>query len=612
MNGNGTIAYSKFGDESISLKHSLYRPDGEIVMTFTDDHFHIEKPLLWDLDHPNLYTLETAITKNGKTIEVYKNRFGFRSILFDKTGFYLNNVKTKLIGLNRHQGYPYMGYAASKSLQIEDADLLKNEVGVNVVRTSHYPQSEHFLSRCDEIGLLVINEIPGWQHIGLIPEWRIQCLKNCKEMVKKDRVHPSVIAHGVRIDESIDDKDLYTETNKIAHELDPFRPTIGVRNFPNSELLEDIYGFNDFVCSSLKQGLTNPKKIKHLDKAILVTEYMGHMDPIKATADVEKKIEVALRHAKVINDNYKYDNLAGAIGWCFVDYNTHVDFGSGDYICAHGVFDLYRNPKYTSYIYASQQDKFPVLKLLTNMKPGDFPAAIFNTIYVATNCDYIELYNNGELVNKFYPKKDKIFSHLKHPLIVIDDLVGDTFKEKKFGPKISKKIAKALSFAAIHGFNSLTIKLKILLAYVMVRYKVNYDELVHYWNKYVGTWGGKAKTFLIKGYKDGQVVKEEEFGPSTSFDLRVTCLKNELVNEDTYDTTRIKLEHIDNHHNVCEYSNRVIKVSTSGPIELIGPSEVSLLGGQLSIYIKSKNEKGQGKVFIQMDDIKKEIELAVK
>ena len=89
-------------------------------------------------------------------------------------------------------------------------------------------------------------------------------------MVINERNHPSLIAHGVRIDESVDDHYLYTETNKIAHELDPYRPTIGVRNFTNSELLEDIYGYNDFICDSLKQGLTNPKKVKHLDKALLV------------------------------------------------------------------------------------------------------------------------------------------------------------------------------------------------------------------------------------------------------------------------------------------------------------------------------------------------------
>lgn len=605
--GQIDVTYDVIGNEKIKPSFELYDLNNVLLTKSDISSFKYDECKLWDIDNPHLYILRVKLSD----IDYYDIRFGFRDIRFDKTGFYLNDKKIKLVGLNRHQGYPYIGYAASKSLQIDDADLLKYEIGVNVVRTSHYPQSIHFLNRCDEIGLLVLNEIPGWQHIGQSETWRKMCLQNTRVMVKEQRNHPCLIAHGVRIDESVDDHELYQETNRIAHKYDPYRPTIGVRNFPNSELLEDIYGFNDFICDSLKVGLTNPKKVKHLDKALLVTEYMGHMDPLKATSDQQKKIEVALRHAKVINDNFKYENTAGAIGWCFVDYHTHVDFGGGDYICPHGVFDLYRNPKLSSYIYASQQDSFPVLKVLTNMKPGDVPEAIFSDIYVATNCDYIELYKDEELVDKFYPHFDE-FKNLKHPPIHIDDLVGKTFHEEKFGAKASVKIAKALSYAAIHGFNRLPVKLKIYLAYCMFKYKVNYTELVGYWNKYIGAWGGKAKVYKFKGIKDGQVVKECEVGPSTTFDLLVSPRKTELVNEDTYDTTIIRVSHIDNHGNVMEYSSRILEISTTGPIELIGPSHQALLGGQLSIYLKSKQEKGNASVTIKMDDISKTINLTVK
>ena len=601
------IRYEQIGEDKLDIRYELYDSDGTLLDKFNEDHYQYENRQVWGINNPILYTLKVIVNN----ADSYLVRFGFRDILFDKTGFYLNGEKIKLVGLNRHQGYPYMGYAASKSLQRDDADLLKYEVGVNIVRTSHYPQSQHFLDRCDEIGLLVVNEIPGWQHIGQNESWRKQCLLNTEMMVKEERNHPSVIAHGVRIDESIDDHELYSETNRIAHKLDPYRPTLGVRNFQNSELLEDIYGYNDFICDSLKVGLAKPSKIKHLDKALLVTEYMGHMDPLKATSDQEKKIEVALRHAKVINDNFKYTNTAGAIGWCFVDYHTHVDFGGGDYICPHGVYDLYRNPKLSSYIYASQQDVFPVLKVLTNMKPGDVPEAIFNNIYVATNCDYIELYKDDELVDKFYPQ-NKVFKYLKHPPILVDDIVGRTFQEEKFGSKASVKIAKSLSYAAIHGFNHLPLRIKIFLAYAMMKYKVSYTELVGYWNKYIGAWGGKAKVYTFKGYKNGQVIANAEVGPSTSFDLLVKPMKTELVNEDTYDTIAIRVAHIDNHGNVMEYSSRILEISTTGPIELVGPTHQSLLGGQLSLYIKSKLEKGDATITIKMDDIVKEIKLKVK
>ena len=604
--GNINIAYDKVGDEDVSIRYELY--DGDTLLdSFTDNNHKVSNITLWDLDNPKLYTLKTIL--NDK--EVYISKFGFKTALFTNHGFYLNDKKIKLVGLNRHQGYPIIGYAASKSLQEDDANIMKYELGLNVVRTSHYSQSEHFLNRCDEIGLLVVNEIPGWQHIGSSKEWRDNCLSNTRRMVLKERGHTALIAHGVRIDESVDDHELYSETNRIAHELDPYKQTIGVRNFTNSELLEDIYGYNDFICDSLNVGLTELKKIKTNNKPLLVTEYLGHMDPLKATSDEQKRIEVALRHAKVIDDNYKHEDACGAIGWCFLDYHSHTDFGSGDKICPHGVMDLYRNPKYSSYIYASQQDKVPVLKVLSNMKPGDVPEAIFNDIYLATNCDYVKLYKNDEFVAKFYPKNDQ-FKYLKHPPILVDEIVGATFNEDKFPKNTHLKIAHMFSYAAMHGFNHMPLKNTLYLAYMMVRYKVSYTDLVGYWNKYVGAWGGKAKTYKFKGYINNQVVKEVEVGPSTTFDLKVTPHKKELINGDTYDTLRIKVEHVDEHNNLMQYSQRILHIETEGPIELIGPEYQTLLGGQLSIYVKSKGEKGVGKVKITSDEFHKELQINVK
>ena len=603
--GNVDIKYDIDGEDDLDIAYELYDED-KLLTSSKDASFKVDNIELWDLDNPKLYTLKLKANE-----EIYVTRFGFKTALFTNTGFYLNGKKIKLVGLNRHQGYPIMGYAASKSLQEDDANIMKYELGLNVVRTSHYSQSEHFLNRCDEIGLLVVNEIPGWQHIGHTEEWRNNCINNTRRMVLKERNHTALIAHGVRIDESVDDHELYTETNRIAHELDPYKQTIGVRNFTSSELLEDIYGFNDFICDSLNVGLTDLKKIKTNNKPLLITEYMGHMDPVKPTSDEQKRIEVALRHAKVIDDNYKHENACGAIGWCFLDYHSHTDFGSGDKICPHGVMDLYRNPKYTAAIYASQQDKTPVLVVISNMKPGDVPEAIFNDIYLATNCDYVELYKNDEFVAKFVAKHEQ-FKYMKHPPILVDEIVGATFNEDKFPEKTHLKIASMFSYAAMHGFNHMPLKNTLYLGYMMLRYKVSYTDLVGYWNKYVGAWGGKAKTYKFKGYKDGKMVKEVEVGPSTTFDLRLTPHKEYLINEDTYDTLRVKVEHIDEHGNLMQYSQRILHIETSGPIELIGPEYQTLLGGQLSIYIKSKQQKGVGKIKITSEEFNKELTIEVR
>ena len=338
---------------------------------------------------------------------------------------------------------------------------------------------------------------------------------------------------------------------------------------------------------------------------------MGHMDPVKPNSDEGKRIEVALRHAKVIDDNFKHENACGAIGWCFVDYHSHTDFGSGDHICPHGVLDLFRNKKYTAAIYASQQDKFPVMEVLSNMKPGDVPEAIFNDIYIATNCDYIEVFKNNEFVTRLEPKRDK-FKYMKHPPILLNDIVGETFNEEKFPQRIHLKIAKMFSYAAMHGFNHLPLKTKLYLGWCMFKYKVSYTDLVGYWNKYVGACGGMAKTYKFIGYKDNKAVKEIELGPSNEFDLEAIPNKTVLENKETYDTVKITLRHLDSHKTLMQYSQRIVEIETKGPIVLVGPNKQTLVGGQLTLYVNSLNQTGDASVSIKMDNIEKKIELKVK
>ena len=139
--------------------------------------------------------------------------------MFRADGFYLNGKKTFLRGLNRHQSYPYIAYAAPESLQRQDARILKNELHCNAVRTSHYPQSQYFLDECDRLGLLVFTELPGWQHIG-DGAWKDRACAMLREMLLQNRNHPSIILWGVRINESVDNDEFYTRTNQIAHALD--------------------------------------------------------------------------------------------------------------------------------------------------------------------------------------------------------------------------------------------------------------------------------------------------------------------------------------------------------------------------------------------------------
>src|SRR5207248_1552919 len=151
----------------------------------------------------------------------------------------------KLRGLDRHQTFPFVGQAMPARAQRRDADVLRKNLKCNIVRTSHYPQSRHFLDRCDEIGLLVLEEIPGWQHIG-DEAWKQVALNDVRDMIVRDRNHPCIVLWGVRINESNDDHDFYTRTNELARRLDPTRQTGGIRFNYESELLEDVFTMNDF------------------------------------------------------------------------------------------------------------------------------------------------------------------------------------------------------------------------------------------------------------------------------------------------------------------------------------------------------------------------------
>ncbi len=592
MKGNTYVGYDKKGNDKISIVYQVYNKDGYLVHKGNNDKFNIKGVDLWDVDNPNLYKI-VATTSNGQIIE---RKYGYRDAKFTNKGFFLNDKPLKLLGLNRHQLYPYVGGAMPKSMQIDDAIKLK-ELGINIVRTSHYPQSEWFLDKCDELGLLVVDEIPGWQHLGKSTTWRGHYYDFIKRMVLKERGHTSLIAYGVRVDESQDDHELYTNGNNIAHSFDPYRPTLGVRNFKNSELLEDIYGYNDFVCADMSKGLIDPKSItKHKDAPILITEYMGHMEPVKGTSDLDKRKVVALRHARVIDDSNKYERLSGCIGWCFVDYYTHVDFGSGDHICPHGVLDMFRNKKYTASIYESQQDEHPVLDVLSNMRPGDFKEATYQDIYVATNVDRVDLYKNDEFATSFYPKRDR-FKYMKHPPILIDDVLGETFKDDRFTEKECKKLAKAFSYGGLYGFNHLKLNHIINVGMVYLKYKLKWSDLVDIWNTHVATWGGYAKTFTFKGIKDDQVVIEKTIAPSLDFHYEYKVNRNELKEEETYDVTTINVSFVDPDGNVMPYANRPIQVKAEGDVAIIGPELQTLLGGQLTVYVRSLR-KGKGIVTI--------------
>jgi beta-galactosidase len=364
--------------------------------------------VLWGLMRPKLYSVQVRLLSGSRLVDEDFRTIGFREAHFTERGFELNGKVVKLRGLDRHQTFPFVGQAMPGRVQRRDAQILRNNFKCNMVRTSHYPQSRHFLDACDEVGLLVLEEIPGWQHIG-DAAWKDISVDNVRRMIRRDWNHPSIILWGVRINESDDDHDFYTRTNALAHQLDPTRQTGGVRNFEGSELLEDVFTINDFGFP-----LRAPNHPLYLN-----TEFIGHTYPTKSFDNTERLTEHTLRHARVHNQLASSAQYAGGLGWCAFDYNTHFDFGSGDRICYHGVADIFREPKPAAGFYKSQCDPEEeiVLEPAFRWAPGDESIG-FTKGVVCSNCDHLKFYVDDKLAAELDPDR-KEFGSLRHPPFIL-------------------------------------------------------------------------------------------------------------------------------------------------------------------------------------------------
>ncbi len=471
---------------------------------------------LWNLDQPKLYDIVV-----GAGDDEYRTRIGFRDAQFTAKGFFLNGEHIKLRGLDRHQMFPYVGGAMPARAQRRDAQILK-DFHTNVVRTSHYPQSRHFIDACDEIGLLVLEEIPGWQHIGE-NAWQDLAVRNVGEMVRRDWNHPSIILWLVRINESPDDHTFYVRTNQAAHDLDPSRATGGVRTGENygSELLEDVFTFNDFGFP-----LRPPNHPRFLN-----TEFAGHTYSTKRFDQVERVAEHMHRHARVHDQLASDDQYVGGLGWCAFDYNTHANFGSGDHICYHGVFDIFRIPKAAAGFYRSQVDpaREVVLEPAFSWSSGDHSGAGGPGIVpVCSNCDHLKVYIAGKLMLEADPDRVK-YPHLQYA--------------------------------------PFTLKL---------------DNLP------LLPWGDLQIDGYIKG---NQVISRKFSGRGLDSQLLVEPDDRQLIG-DGRDVTRVVLRVADEHGNTQQFGSGSVVLSIEGPGEIVGENPFGLVGGAGAVWVRTKPSAG--------------------
>lgn len=349
----------------------------------------VNNPRLWCTDKPYLYLLISEVVENGIVVDKQETKIGIRHIHFSKQeGFLLNGKPIRLVGSNRHMEYPYVGNALPDRAQRRDIYQIKDS-GFNVVRLGHYPQAEVVLDACDELGLLAIEPIPGWQFFNQAPLFTALTYRDVKEMIRRDRNHPSVIMWETTLNESWPPTSWKDGAVATAH-----------AEYPGNQCYTsgDGYGYDGFdvVYNDWKEGFIRPNPGT---KAGFIREYYdyefgGHYSSTRVgRADGEKALVQNAWNAQWSHNRYReqYPWTAGDAVWSMYDYNR----GCCDNICESGVADLFRLPKFSLHFYKSQ------ISVGTPLPTGEMKPFV----YLAThwtkrnlNCDTVLVYGNVDEV----------------------------------------------------------------------------------------------------------------------------------------------------------------------------------------------------------------------
>jgi beta-galactosidase len=386
---------------------------------------------LWSPASPKLYQVRVTLTapsgdrqggqpgdQHGVTV-----RTGFRQAVFQADGFYLNGERLQIFGLNRHQLFPYLGMAAAARLQRRDAEILRTELNCNMVRCSHYPQSPHFLDACDELGLMVWQEAPGWNYVG-DEAWQDIVAQNVHDMVVRDRNRPCVIVWGTRLNETANHPRLYTRTRRIAARLDGTRPTSGAMTRHSARSWgEDVFAFDDYRQARGDATLRPPLP----GVPYLVTEAVGALAGAPAYRWTDPGPVLARQarlHAQVHHTAGARPGYAGLLGWCGIDY---ASYNGGARIWrglkTPGVLDTFRIPKPAAAIYRAQLDPRarPVIEpvFCWDFGPGSPPHGPGPDAMIATNCERLEIFAGPEHIATGFPDHAR-FGGLAYPPVFAD------------------------------------------------------------------------------------------------------------------------------------------------------------------------------------------------
>lgn len=381
-----------------------------------DDNKHftqqlvVRNPSLWHPDHPYLYSLRTKVMKGNSVVDEQVTRIGIRSIEISREkGLLINGEKYRITGTNRHQNYPYIGNAISNNANYRDAWLIKN-AGMSGVRTAHYPPGPSFIEAADELGILVINAIPGWQFFNRNQVFQDNVMKDIRNTIRLYRNHPSIFLWEMSLNESYPPAEFRCKQAETAREEWGDRKgfyTGGDSYFTKACWDVPYDDWNEEKGPGVRDNVTYP------DKAFIIREYgdyeFGGGESTTRQlrgAGQQGLLQQAWNFQWEYNKNLKNPYCIGEFTWAFFDGLGGVAVG----IEGWGSADIFRIPKYSYYFYKSQQPAEKNGKQLPEFSgevlfiANDWAAPSYDKkVVVYSNCEEVALYVNDKLIARQKP-----------------------------------------------------------------------------------------------------------------------------------------------------------------------------------------------------------------
>ncbi len=446
------IVNKSANNENIKIETRLCDANGNHIKTLTSkinlrkgeskqtrQTIEVNSPHLWSPDSPYLYHIESRIiSSNGKILDGGITRAGIKKTEFrGKDGFWLNDeLSDKLIGGNRHQDFAYVGNAVPNSQHWRDAKKLR-DAGCRIVRVAHYPQDPSFMDACDELGIFVIVATPGWQYWNKDPQFAELVYKDIRNMIRRDRNHPSVLMWEPILNETRFPLDFSLNAHKITHEEYPYMGAFCVADAHSEGVADNyevVYGWPKDV-GSYKQSIFTREFGENVD------DWYAHNTNNRASRSWGERPQVvqALQLGKAYNEMYTESNqfIGGAL-WHPFDHQRgyHPDPYWG------GLMDAFRQPKYSYYMFKSQVDANlrhplsetgPMIFIAHEISPfSDTDVTLF------TNCDEVRLivYEKDTLTQKVQKAK----YGMPHPPVIFKDVFD--FNAMREYPYVQKQWQK--------------------------------------------------------------------------------------------------------------------------------------------------------------------------